>query len=298
MADGGEAREAYAAWAEAQDQLIPYARPAWLDIVAPEKWRAQVTLDGKGGVQSAWPYVPKRTMGLRWASLPTATAYLGPSFSTSYPGPAPPLPPDLGYAVFTVHDPRAAWLYGRRCRAMATQVIELTAAREYDADLRRLLRRGRESLRVRRAESDADFSAFAKALRANSQAGTPEWAVHFRRAQAEGLARVFLVEDGDGRAHGFAALPYDGQAAYLSCLLRSVNPHPSAAVSLLDHAIEEFAAIGASELDLQAGYLPGVRNFFARFGPQPKWYGLVRLPRNRLYGALDTLRAVTSTRRL
>lgn len=298
MEDEGTARRQYREWAAAQADLPIYFQPGWLSLVGGSDWRATMTHRADGSVAVAWPYLPRRRLGLRLVGLPPATPYLGPVFPTGCPPDRTALPAGVGYAAFTVHDPRAAWVFGRRCRAMATQVLDLSVDLPLDSDLRRRLRRGREALRVREATEEADYRAFTRALIARPQAGAPTWPDIFRAAHFLGLARVYLVEDASGRAHGFAAVPYDSKTGYLTALVRTLDAHPSTATVLLEHIAVQARQHNLEVLDLQSGYLPGVRRFYLRFGARPRWYGLVRLPANKLYGGLDLLRATTSSSRL
>lgn len=298
MPDSAAAVAAYRDWSAQQEALPVFSRPAWLDIVAPGTWRAQLPTDPKGRLRYAWAYVPIHKYGSRWATLPPVTPYLGPHWTPGVKPSAPRLPAGLRYALITSRDPTAAWAMGRSCRAMATQVIDLRHRPRYDADLRRRLRRGRECLTVGRADLATDFAALRHLLATRPEAGRPHAAGLLARAVQAGLACAWTVRDAEGELQAVAVAPADDRRAYLTVQLRAPGAHPATTTVLIDRILTDVAAAGALALDLESGYLEGVRSFHARFGAKPEWYGQARLASGWTWRAADAVRGLLNRRRL
>ena len=290
--------EAYRAWAAQQERLELFARPAWLDAVAPDRWRAEVLTDAKGRCRRAWAYVPRGRFGLRYATLPPATPYLGPSWPSGHVDASERPPAGLGYAVFTVRDPAAAWRFGGACRAMATQVIDLRRRGTYDTDLRRRLRRGAEALTAARVGDIGELESLRGLIQDRPEALPLHWVPHYAKALGHRLARAYTVHARDRSLQAMAIVPHDGETAYLTVQVRARDAHPATTTVLIDHIIDDIYAAGISRLDMESGYLPGVRDFHARFGARPEWYGQVRLSGGPGWRLLDGLRALTNPKRL
>ena len=290
--------QAYREWAAQREGLAVFARPAWLDVVAPGQWGAELVTDAKGRCRRAWAYVPRERFGLRWATLPPATPYLGPYWPSGHVRPGEGPPPGLGYAAFTTDDPGAAWRYGRSCRAMATQVVDLRDRAPYDSDLRRRLRRGATGLRVEPVTTAAAFADLSALLEARPEAAPRHWSALYAEAYERGLASAWRVFDGEGRIQAMAVVPGDGTIGYLTVQLRAAGAPPATTTVLIDRILSDLADAGVSRLDMESGYLPGVRSFHARFGARPQWYGQVRLYRGVAWRALGKIRSVTNRKRL
>ena len=290
--------EAYREWAAQQEHLPVFARPGWLDVVAPDGWRAEMLSDGRGRLRRAWAYVPRQRLGLRYSTLPPATPYLGPYWASARTD-APDAPPaGVGYAAFTVHDPSAAWRFGSACRAMATQVVDLRHRPRYDSDLRRRLRRGAEQMRVSPVSDPGAFADLRRLLGARPEAAPPAWTERYATAHARGLARAYAVYVRGGRLQAMAVVPYDERRAYLTVQIRAAGAHPATTTVLLDRILADLCDAGIEQLDMESGYLSGIRSFHARFGARPEWYGQVRLARNPAWRVIDGLRALANRNRL
>ena len=298
MPDPASANDAYREWSRTSEELLVFARPQWLDLVAPDAWCSELIYGPRGRCVGAWPYVPTSRMGLRWASLPRATPYLGPVL-TDPPTVASGKPPGaLGYIAFTVRDPSAAWRYGRACRAMATQVIDLNERPRYSSSIGRLIRRGRGELSVRQAVSREDFGKLRLLLREQPASGDYRSVAAYTAACERGLASTWLAEDGEGRTQGMVVVPEDRRCAYLAVQVRASEAHAATMAVLVDEVLSDLERRGIPRLDFESGFLPGVREFHRRLGARPCWYGLVRLSRGPAYSMLERIRAATNRRRI
>lgn len=290
--------ETYRTWANVQPSLCVFWQPAWLDIVAPEAWRVAIARDHKNRITRLWPYVAQERMGLRWATLPLATPYLGPQFSREHGKRTLTLPKDIGYALVTVQDPSLAWQSRLRIRSMATQVLEFTRRPVYDSSLRRLLKQAPKALMFSQTNIQEDEGDIRKLLIARPEVAPLASLPVYIDAVARGLARAWKVCDASGAIEAIAVTPYDRVRAYLTFQLRAHGSHPAAMAYLLDRIISDLNDAGLKSLDFESGYLSGVRRFHARFGAHPEWYGQARLARHIGWRAADFVRAATNPRRL
>ncbi len=291
-------RRAYREWAGEQVYLPLYWQPQWLDTVAPLAWDARLYYTSRGRLTAAWPYYTHARAGLRWLGLPPHTPYGGPRFL--YPSPeALTLPHGHEYGVFTVHQPQAAWSFGRACRALATQSLHLGAAPGYPADIRRLLRHAERDSVIRPLDGPVDLDALREILTTRSECGSPAVVDVLARARDQGFGQLWgSHRRSDGRLQGAVGFVHDDRVGYTLLLVRSADALPSTNTSLTNHYIEYARALGIESIDMQSGYLPGVRAFVASFGAVPQWYGQVRIANTALWRGLEFLQSVRNKSRI
>lgn len=292
------ARLAYATWAQAQAYLPVYWQPGWLDAVAPGQWWATSAGEAWEVGEWAWPLVLRRTLGGRVAGPPEASAYGGPWFPPGATA-AVGLPAGCDYARLTCHQASAAWQFGRRCRALATQVVSLPELRPWTKPIRRLLRRGAETSVTEQVAFATVTQTVKAVLRTRPHLGrSAVWAA-FERAAEVGYADCVVVrEAATGHLQGVAVCVYDERRAYTPMVLR-LGGAPAPTSTLLQVRMIELArGRGLLAVDLLSGYLPGVRKFLRQFGAVPEWYAQVRLTRGPLWALAEEVRARTNHARL
>ena len=291
-------REAYRHWAAQQPALMPFHQPAWLDIVAPRDWTATAAEPSFSAAQWAWPYLVRRRLSAATLVLPPATPYLGPWLPAGATMAQEVLPQGVAYGVFTVHQPAAAWSYGTKTRAMASQQIDLRQNTSYDSDLQRRLRRGAEQLHVRDMTTRLQLQEAIALCQANPHAAHPDAAQHLYQAEQQNFGNLLGVYSGhNDQLQGICGVLYGGGIAYVPLTLRSSTAHPSTTTLLIDAQIRAAQERSCTDYNFCSGFLPGVRDFHARFGAVPCWYGQVRLAANVLWQGLETWRALTNKQR-
>lgn len=301
--EGGHSRrEAYAAWALAQEDLPVFHQPRWLDIVAPHNWDASSQKDQYAQSAWAWPYVVKKRGSLSWIGPPDSTPYLGP-WAVGHTSAKIELFDGLGYAVATIHQPQLAWSFGKAVRGMATQIVGLNKSLILDSDLNRLLRKSQSELELRILSSPKDLDEAKMLADATPRATSHGMLDHLARAATAGFGTLITAHSSGADAdsdqlEGIIGLLFDRQTCYMPLLLRAPQSHSSTATALIHAGIQYARNLGLAHFDCMSGYLPGVQRFHARFGAQPSWYGQIRVSNSMLWKGLETFRSLTNPKRI
>ena len=287
----------YRIWADGRPELPLFQQPRWLDLLS-RAWDAYLVGDAgddPARARLAWPYVAELRAGLRVARWPACTPYLGP-VATGRELERLRVPPGLDYVSFTFADPSLAWSLGRRARAMGTQTVALAQPARYHTNVRRNLRGAARALAVREIARDEVAAAIVQA--AHWDVPLPAEAARIApRAVGEGMARAFAVERA-GRGEGLLVFAHDRSRAYHLLTSRHPGAHPATTTALVHEALGAARESGLEVYDFCAGYLSGVREFFARFGAEPAWYGSARLARAGLPRMAEWARGTFSRKRI
>lgn len=297
MSERNVARAAYRSWAETQEYLPLHWQPRWLDLVAAGVWEASLVRDAAEEVVVAWPYCEARRGLLRWLSKPPHSFYGGPRF-LAHTSETIRLPDGHGYGAFTVHQPEAAWTFGRQCRGMATQVIALDAVPAYDTDMLRSLRKAERDLALRPLSSAADLGVASVLLSERPVCGSTDALTVIAGAQSRGYGKLVGAYGAEDRLQGFVGVVYDGRRAYMPLLVRRIGAHSSTTAALVHHAVELAKEMHLVAFDMMSGYLPGVRHFHQRLGARPEWYGQVRVAQTPMWKGLEFIQSIRNDSRL
>ncbi len=299
MSDASARRHAYRVWAASQTGLPPFWRAEWLDIVLPERWDACSFEDAFSPESWAWPFGLKRSAGMSYLGLPPCTPYLGPWMPTGAKNLPGVLPKGVKYGVFTVHQPDWAWHFGKETRSMATQVVDLQHNLPLDADLKRRLRRANEELSVRILDRPSDINRAHLLLQSLPKVAHPQGVQYAAAATDAGFGQLLGVFDQDSdELQGFGVLLFDASRAYAVITARSPTAHPSTVALLIAEQQARARTAGLRSYNFCSGFLPGVREFHARFGARAEWYGMVRLSSGPVMATAEFLRGLSNGKRL
>jgi len=279
-----------------------FASSAWLDAVAPGRWRMHVVEEG-GAVVGAWPTVVRPTpLGEVHTGAPL-TPYLGPLLRSDA-NPVRGRANDIRYLeLLLVQLGRFAHIEAHCHPAFDywtplawegfTQTTRYSWRLTDLRDLEAVFRGTRENIRreIRKAEkrglvvAPASLANFLELHRATVlQAGRNDsLGANHRALEAidETLApqdarSILVARDAEGRAHAGAYLVHDDRFMYY--LVGASDPalRNSGAPSLvLWRGIEEAAERGLS-FDFEGSMVKGVERFFRAFAGTPTPYSVVR----------------------
>lgn len=305
-------KDAYRSLMQEEGVRLPlFCRDWWLDAVCgPEHWDAAVVEQG-GQVAAAMPWYARRRLGLTLLVQPPLTRSLGPWVRETDGGPAGTLErqkrlmtelidrlPPFAHFEQGWHPGVTNWLpfYWKGFSQTTRYTYVLPDLRDEGAlwanlreNIRREIRKaeGRHGLTVRSADSPAQLhdlnrKTFARQGRAVPYA--PETVDSIDRAcESRGCRRIWIAEDGEGRAHAGACVVWDEDSAYY--LIGGGDPElrTSGATSLcLWHAIRHAAAV-TRRFDFEGSMLEPVERFFRAFGARQVPYHLVRKTPSRLW---------------
>ena len=305
-------KDAYRSLMQEEGVRLPlFCRDWWLDAVCgPEHWDAAVVEHG-GAVAGALPYYARRRLGLTLLVQPPLTPTLGPWVRATDAGPAGTLErqkrlmtelidrlPPFAHFEQGWHHGVTNWLpFHWRGFAQTTRYTyvlpDLRDEASLWANLRENIRReirkaeGRHGLTVRGADSPAELhdlnrKTFARQGRPVPYAPGIVDSID-RACQSRGCRRIWIAEDGEGRAHAGAYVVWDEDSAYY--LIGGGDPElrTSGATSLcLWHAIRHAAAV-TRRFDFEGSMLEPVERFFRAFGARQVPYHLVRKTPSRLW---------------
>lgn len=305
-------KDAYRSLVQEEGVRLPlFCRDWWLDAVCgPGHWDAAV-VDQGGAVAGALPYYARRRLGLTLLVQPPLTPTLGPWVRETDAGPAGTLErqkrvmtalidrlPPFAHFEQGWHHGVTNWLpFHWRGFAQTTRYTYVLPDLRDEAalwgalreNIRREIRKaeGRHGLTVRASESlselhDLNRKTFARQGRPVPYA--PEVVERIDGAcRSRGCRRIWIAEDGEGRAHAGAYVVWDEDSAYY--LIGGGDPElrTSGATSLcLWHAIRHAAAV-TRRFDFEGSMLEPVERFFRAFGARQVPYHLVSKTPSRLW---------------
>lgn len=305
-------KDAYRSLMREEGVRLPlFCRDWWLDAVCgPRGWDAAVVEEG-GQAAAAMPWHARRRLGLTLLVQPPLTQTLGPWVRPTEAGPAGTLerqkrlmtglidrlPPFAHFEQGWHHDV-TNWLpfYWRGFSQTTRYTYVLPDLRDEAAlwanlreNIRREIRKaeGRHGLTVRSADSleqlhDLNRKTFARQGRAVPYA--PEVVDRVDRAcESRGCRRIWIAEDGEGRAHAVAYVVWDEESAYY--LIGGGDPElrASGAASLCLWQAVRHAATVTRRFDFEGSMLEPVERFFRAFGARQVPYHLVSRTPSRLW---------------
>ncbi|MCC7428259.1 MAG: GNAT family N-acetyltransferase [Alphaproteobacteria bacterium] len=309
-------------WIAEADSI--FQQPWWLEAAAPGAWGA-ATIAREGRIVARLPFRIARRRGLRLLDLPPFTPALGPWVAHASPKYAarlaeeneligalvealPPhdlfrlrMPPGLtNWLPFHWRGFRAETFYTYRIEDLSDPAAILAGMSQHR---RRAIRQAEKSLSVR---DDLGIDAFAAIYRRTfaRQGRTPKGAAEAlarldAAVAAHGERRILFATDTAGAVQAAAYLLFDRPAGIGYYLLGGSDDRVregGAASLVLWRAIEASAAAGMRIFDFEGSMVPGIEEFFRRFGARQTPYFMLRHLNSRrarlAAAAIDLLKAL------
>lgn len=277
----------------AEHQVPLFHQPWWLDAVC-EQWMG-VTMKGADGISALWPVPLEKKLGVRMSRNPALTPYLGPAFllsvsdeqSVSRGNHAATLRnliqalPDIP-VWHTAAQPHAwdAEIFeqgGFTTGLRPTYLLPLAGATEQalfaglHAEVRRGVRRAAERITIiDEPDAAADMYALQEATLHRKGTRLYHSAALFARlvkeAQGRGCGALWTARRG-GNIVGAQWSVWDAHRCYNIGLTRVESADGKfVPAALLWHAIRHARDLGLDIFDFEGSSVPGIAEFFARFG--------------------------------
>lgn len=277
-----------------------FAKPWWLDIVAPNTW-GEVKVEKGGQLFARLPYIIKKRYGFTLLTMAPLTQTLG-AWISPYSGKyANKLSyekelmeelikqlPSFDYFRQNFHHTITNWLPfywgGFQQTTRYTYVLEdLTNLDEIwrgtKENIRREIRKAEEKVKVRTDLTIDDFLNLNEMTFRRQGKALPykrDLVTQLDQACSTNQCRkIFFAEDAQNRLHAAIYLIWDEQAAYY--LMGGSDPalRNSGATSLLLWQAIQFAATVTKTFDFEGSMIEPIERFFRAFGAQQKPYFVI-----------------------
>lgn len=277
-----------------------FAKPWWLDIVAPNAW-GEVKVEKGGQLFARLPYIVKKRYGFTLLTMAPLTQTLG-AWISPYSGKyAKKLSyekelleelikqlPSFDYFRQNFHHTITNWLpfywAGFQQTTRYTYVLEdLTNIDEIwrgtKENIRREIRKAEEKVNVRTDLTIDDFLKLNEMTFRRQGKPLPykrELVTQLDQAcNAHDCRKIFFAEDAQNRLHAAIYLIWDEQSAYY--LMGGSDPElrNSGATSLLLWKAIQFAATVTKTFDFEGSMIEPIERFFRAFGAQQKPYSVI-----------------------
>ena len=302
-------KESYLHYCAKAIDLPLFFQPAWLDL-SGLSWHVLLTHDALR--QSVFfVYTIEKKMGFRFIRNPHFTPYTGLLLSsdadpesarhlTSFIDELPPvdvLELDLLPAVANTSLPASFHTSLRRTNILALQAGATQLYQAFKPALKRQIRKAEASLKVSEtSEINRLYKLYKKTFQKQSLQPTIPLEVFLRYAKASfqmQCAKIYLIQDADGRDHAGIWVVWDNQRMYYLCggsdpAFYGSGAMPYALWVAIQLAIDKRLEV----FDFEGSMLAGVNRFFQNYSPEEKSYVHISCIRSTLYRWWKNLKQV------